>query len=111
MIGGFGDNGCRGCGDGSRGGDGQVRAHGAHEVGDGSQGWVVAQVDAFLDRNGERFTHGGEGFGLLHRVDAQIGFQIQLHVQHVFRVAGFGGDEGEDAGGDGVGSGDRLADW
>ena len=100
----------RGCDDGSRGDGGQIRAHGAHEVGDGAQGGVVTQVDAFLHRNRKGFAYGGEGFGLFHRVDAQIRFQIQVEIQHILRVAGFGGDQGEDAGGDGVGGRRRLAD-
>ena len=39
-------------------------------------------------------AHGGEHFGLLDGVDAEVGFEVEVGVQQVGRVAGHLGDDG-----------------
>ena len=48
----------------------------------------------------EAFADGGEHLGLLDGVDAEVGFEVEIGVQHVGRVAGRVGHQGDDLGGD-----------
>ena len=65
----------------------QVRPHGAHEAHHRRQRRVVAQVDPFQHRNGEGLANGRKRLRLLDRVDPQVGFHIEVEVQHILRVA------------------------
>ena len=74
----------------------QVRPVLPDEADHAAQRRIVTEVDTFLNRNGERLTNGGKGFGLLDRVDAEIRFQIQVEVQHVLGIAGLLGHDTQD---------------
>ena len=58
-----------------------------------AEGRIIAQLQVVLARNAEGLAHHREHFGLLDRVDAQIGFQIEIWIQHVARVASLLGDD------------------
>ena len=57
----------------------------------------VAQLERVLARDVVGLAHGGEGLGLLHGVDAEVGLEVEVEVEHVRRVAGLLGDDGEHA--------------
>ena len=61
---------------------------------------VVAQLDGVVAFDPEAFADGGEHLGLLDRVDAEVGFEVEIDVEHVGRVAGRVGHQGDDLGGD-----------
>ena len=52
---------------------------------------------------------GKECLGLFDGVDAEVGFHIQIKVEHLLRIAGLLGDDGQDFVGDWI-DGRRLAD-
>ena len=52
---------------------------------------IIFQLDAFLLGNTVMFAHSGKQFGLFDGVNAQIGFHIQIQIQHIFRIAGLFG--------------------
>ena len=43
----------------------------------------IAQFQILVTRNVVRLADGGEHFRLLDGVDAEIGFEIQVQIQHV----------------------------
>ncbi len=53
------------------------------------EGREVAEFQVFITWNGICAANGRKHFGLLDGVNAKIGFQIEVHIQHVNRVAGF----------------------
>jgi hypothetical protein len=61
----------------------QIRPHGVDEADHALQRRVVAQVQVLLQRDVEGLADGLEGLGLLHRVDAQVGFHVQVQLQHL----------------------------
>ena len=52
------------------------------------QGRKVAQLEILITRNVIGCADGREHFRLLNRVDAEVGFEIEVQIQHVLRVAG-----------------------
>ena len=83
----------------------EVRPIGADEADDVAQGREVAEPQALDPRNGPLLAHGGEGLGLLHGVDAEVGLEVEVEVQQVGRIAGLLGDDRDDPGGDRIGTG------
>ncbi len=79
---------------GRRGGRGGVVAD---ELGDVVEGGVVAEFEVVVAGDVLGFADGGEDFGLLDGVDAQVGFEVEVGVQEVGGVAGLLGDDGQDA--------------
>ena len=52
------------------------------------ESWIVAQLQLVLARDVERLANACEHLGLLHRVDTEIGLEIEIEVEHVSRIAG-----------------------
>ena len=67
------------------------------------QGRDIAQLEVLVARDVVNLADGGEHLRLLDSVDAEIGFEIQIQVQHVFRIAGLFDDQGQNAFLDGIG--------
>ena len=67
------------------------------------EGGVVAEFECVVAFDAPGLADGGEDLGLLDGVDAEVGFEVEVHVEHVFGVAGLLGDDREHAGGDVVG--------
>ena len=63
---------------------------------DVAQGGVVAQGQAVVAFDVVGGSDGGEGLGLLHGVDAEVGFEVQVDVEQVGGVAGLCGHDGHD---------------
>ena len=57
------------------------------------QSGKVAQLEGIVARNVVGRTDGGEHFRLFDRVDAEIGLEIQVRIQHVRRIACLLGDD------------------
>ena len=57
----------------------------------------VAQLQVVVARNAVGLADRGKHLRLLYGIDAQIGFEIQIEVEHIHRIAGFLGDQREDA--------------
>ena len=74
------------CGD--RSSHGQVGALLKNEPDDVRQRRIVAQLAVLIARNVVDLADGREHFGLLDRVDAEVGLEIEIQIQHVFRIAG-----------------------
>ncbi len=68
----------------------------ADEADDGGEGGVVAQGEVVVAFDVVFLADGGEGFGLFDGVDAQVGFEVEFEVEHLGRIAGLFGDDGED---------------
>jgi hypothetical protein len=66
-----------------------------HEADDRAEGRVVAQLQVVAAGDVERVADGLERLGLLDRVDAQVGFHVQVEVEHLQRVAGLLGDNAQ----------------
>src|SRR5271157_361812 len=66
----------------------QVRSLLVHEPDHMRQGRVVAQFAVLVAGNAVDLADGREHFRLLDGVDAEIRFQIEIQVQHVFGIAG-----------------------
>ena len=92
-------------------GVGRGRGAGAvfDEADDVAQGGVVAEVEAVVAGDAVALADGGEHLGLLDGVDAEVGFEVEVGVEHVGRVAGLGGDDLQDRGGDVLGRGRGAA--
>src|SRR5579864_1593532 len=58
-----------------------------------SKGGEIAKLHIFVARNVVGRSDGGEHLGLLDRIDAEVRFQIEIEVQHIFRIAGLLGDD------------------
>ena len=65
---------------------------------------IVAQLQIITAWDVVGLADCGQDFGLLHRVDAQVGFQIEFQVQHLGRVARLLADQSQHALGDGIGT-------
>ena len=66
---------------------------------------IVAQFAILIARNVIDLADGSEHFRLFDSVDAEVGFEIEIQVQHVFRVAGLLHHQRENAFLDRVGCG------
>ena len=53
------------------------------------QGWIIAQLPVLVARNLVSLADGGKDLRLLNCVDAQIGFEIKIQIEHVNRITGF----------------------
>ena len=54
----------------------------------GANGLVIFKLYAFLAGNVVRLAHDGKQFSLFYRINTQIGFHIQVQVQHILRITG-----------------------
>ena len=98
---GYGGDGCGGSrGRGSR--HGEVGPAVADELDDEGEGRVVAQLAVVVPRDAPLLAHGREELGLLDGIDAEVGLEVEVEGEHLRGVAGLLGDDGEDAGLDGV---------
>ena len=59
------------------------------------EGREVAQVQVLLLGNAEGLADLSHGLGLLDRVDAEVGLQIEVQVEHVARVPRLLGNDGK----------------
>ncbi len=59
------------------------------------QARVVAQLELVVAHDAVGLSHGGEELGLLHGVDTEVSFEIEIEVEHVLGVAGLLGHECE----------------
>jgi hypothetical protein len=89
----------------------QVGAHLAHEADHLFERVVVAQVEVVAARDVEGLAQGDEGFGLLDCIDAQVGLQVEVQLQHLLRVARLRGDDGQHPGRDRIPGGGRGGGW
>ena len=72
------------------------------------QGREIAQLQVRVARDVVGLADGGEHLGLLDGVDAEIGFQVEIEIQHVLGIAGLLRDQVEHAS---VGRHRRSAGW
>ncbi len=70
----------------------QIRPHGIDKADDRTQRRVIAQLQVVAARDVESVADSLEGLGLLDGVNAQVGFHVQVEVEHLQRVAGLLGD-------------------
>ena len=47
---------------------------------------IVFQLDAVLLGNAIMFTQGSKEFSLFDRINAEVGFHIQVNIKHIFRI-------------------------
>ena len=87
-----------GCGGRSRGGL-QVGPAVVHELDHVRQSREIAQLEVRVARDVVRLADGGEHLGLLHGVDAEVGFEVEIQIEHVLRIAGLLDDDVEDLAG------------
>ena len=66
------------------------------------EGREFSQLELIVAGNVVRLSHRGKGLGLLDGVDPEVGLEIELQIEHVGRVSGLLGDDGEDLFGHGV---------
>ena len=66
----------------------QVRPLLVHEPDDMRQRRIVAQLAVLVARDVVDLADGGEHLRLLDGVDAEVGFEIEVEIQHVLRIAG-----------------------
>ena len=76
---------------GRRGGTRFTTRIGDSILNNGANGRIVFKLDAFLTRNLILFAHNGEEFRLFDRINAQVGFHVQVQIQHIFGIAGLFG--------------------
>ena len=62
-----------------------------HEADHVSECGKVAQLDVLVARNAVSFADGSHDLCLLHSVDSQIRFEIEIQVKHVDGIASFFG--------------------
>jgi hypothetical protein len=67
-----------------------------HESDHVAQGRIVAELALLVAGDAPLLADGGEELRLLHGVDAEVGLEVEVEVQHVRRIACLLGDEGED---------------
>ena len=86
----------------------QVRPLLVHEPDHVRQRRVVAQLAVLVARDVVDLADGGEHLRLLDGVDAEVGFEVEVQIQHVFRIAGLLRHQGQNAFFDRLAFGDRL---
>ena len=62
---------------------------------DRTEGRIVAQLQVVAARDVEGAADGLEGLGLLDRVNAQVGFHVEVKVEHLQRIAGLLSHDGQ----------------
>ena len=55
----------------------------------------IAQLEVGIAWDAEDFANRGEHFRLLDGIDAEVGFHVQVRIEHLDGVAGLFGDDGE----------------
>ena len=60
------------------------------------EGREVAKLQVLLALDAVGLAHRGEHLGLLHRVDTEVGLEVEVHLEHVRRIAGLVGHDGQD---------------
>ena len=73
-----------------------IRSPVAHEADDVRQRREFAQLEVFVARNTVVLADGRKHLGLLDRVDAEVGLEVQIQLQHVGRVIGLLGNDAND---------------
>ena len=63
-----------------------------YEADDMRQRRIVAQFKVLIEWNVVELADCGDHLRLLHGIDAEIGFQIQVQIEHVLGIAGLLGD-------------------
>ena len=63
-----------------------------YEADDMRQRRVVAQFEVLIEWNVVEFANRGDHLRLLHGIDAEVGFEIQVQIEHVLGIAGLLGD-------------------
>ncbi len=58
---------------------------------------IVAQLQILVTRDVVDASDGGEQLRLLHGVNAKIGFQVEIEIQHVLGIPGLLHHQSEDA--------------
>ena len=59
------------------------------------QSGEFAQLDLVIASNAVGFADGGKHLGLLHRVHAQVGFKVEIQIEHIHGIACLFGDQCE----------------
>ena len=65
---------------------------GQHKFNAVANGRIILELDAFLLSDTVAVAQRGKEFGLFDRINTQVGFHIQVNVQHIFRITGFVAD-------------------
>ena len=68
-----------------------------HEPDHVRQSRVVAQLAVLVARNVVDLADGGEHLRLFDGVNPEVGFEIEIQIQHVFRIAGLLHHQGQNA--------------
>ena len=68
-----------------------------HELDYVRQGREIAQLQIGIARDVVSLADGGEHLRLLDGIDAEVGFQVEVQVQHVFGIAGLFDHQVQDA--------------
>ena len=58
---------------------------------------VIAQFDLIVTSNAVGFADRRHDLRLLHRIDAEIGFEIEVQIEHVDGIAGLLGYQRQDS--------------
>ena len=77
--------------------DGQIGTPLIYEADYMRQRGVVAQLAILVARNVVNLADGGEHFRLLHRVNSEVCFEVEIQVEHIFWIAGLLHDQRQDA--------------
>ena len=62
-----------------------------------SQRRIVAQLAVLIARDAVDLADGCEHLRLFDGIDSEVGFEVQIQVQHVFRIAGLLRHQGKNA--------------
>ena len=53
----------------------------------------ILELQIGITGNAVSLAHRCKDFGLLHGIDTEVGFEVEVHLQHVFRIACHRGDD------------------
>ena len=59
---------------------------GQHKFNAVADGRIILELDAFLLRDTVAVAQRGKEFGLFDRINTEVGFHIQVNIQHIFRI-------------------------
>ncbi len=76
---------------------GQVGPLLVHKADHVRQRGIVAQLAVLVARNVVDLANSGEHLRLLDGVDAEVGFEVEIEVEHVLRIAGLLDHQRQDA--------------
>ncbi len=74
-----------------------------HELDHAGERGVIAQFDGVVADDAIGLTDGGHDLGLFHGVDAEVGFEIEIQIEHVYGISCLLGYESQDTLFDGIG--------